>query len=107
MEETTNTQENLEAYKWDGTWAFYEEMRRKYGEAMTKKMYEVLHAKAMKLKVGESIDIIKLCRNAEKIPYAVKICCVIVASQNTIRIQNKSVADFVMNSRYNKLTRIA
>lgn len=107
MEETTNTQENLEAYKWDGTWAFYEDMRRKYGEAMTEKMYEVLHAKAMKLKVGESIDIIKLCRNKEKIPYAVKICCVIVATQNTIRIQNKSVADFVMSSKYNKLTRIA
>ena len=103
MEENNTQAIDLSCYRWDGSWTFYDDMIDKFGLKITEAMYRTLYDMAIKMKVGDAIDLQRLCKNPEKLPYIVRLSCVIVVTQRELQIDH---ADFVMNSTYTKLRRI-
>ncbi len=94
---------DLSCHRWDGSWAWFYEACNTFGNTTAVGMCEYMESIARHLNVGMSIDIPGMCHNEKKIPYAVKIACVIIETAR--RFVNGP--QFEMNNTYTQLKRIA
>lgn len=94
---------DLSCHRWDGSWDWFREAVKAFGQETATGMCVYLESLARHLKIGMSIDIPGMCHNPEKIPFAVKIACVIIAMTQ----KEMDGPRFELNQTYTKMKRIA